>query len=1067
MDLNNVKGTKFLTVPVYDGVKCTGSIDVEVAVKDGPLPTTDLFDWTSGNVRMVIDRAVNLPPAFRGGKYVIIDLEKQREQTLISNATANPIWQTAITYQCRSGSSNCVFTVCAHDEQEDIILGQATLNLAEARHLAERGQSVTKLKLDGLCRGTGGELWLEVQFVAYPKNMNKYRFLKIHLNSVRDMMPNALHSDRAKILIGMGGNEVATSLARIQTTYDEYCLTYKETFDVPYNKEEIISFTLVDGQTEEELCGCAYDLWAALRLNRESIRGDLWLKHQDQVLGKLRLHLTYLPGVPEPWPDACIVDVASLRCQTFGAAPLTVSVRDATAYGSFVDGFEDDASEDSAITMGKKFHIGRTYGLKYAGQPNIWVDVAMGPIEVWSCEVPITRDSFDDIGYHDYPLIHAGREVGWINLKHRFIDRPTSVTSCSYLKLQLTDLAKVPAHFGDKTPAQVYLTVDLDHKNTVQCPPIKVLSDHEEIYCNWVAPYRQQPIIRFTLRDPKGFPLSTADLNVWDVMNKQVSPTDYSRGGRERRTRGLDGSRGLDQVRSMDLLRASRQRGDESTRSAGSRRSRQVEEEYQKPAKILVPLYKRNGTKGGKVYVKVEFIYHPKDLRFPKQLLVGFSHGTNIGGDYAYDPSRDVTVRLRSGENNIVTPPKTKNNLWGNWTAILDMEPGMHTLAVEVYDKASLEAIGSLYVHIWDLFRNPFAEWAGSFKITKGNVNVGVVHMAMRLLVPQRLTVQFGDGHATYKVHPRLRYSKVFASDSPKDVRRKFIAACREIAEMKNTNLSDEDRTKYRLAQLTLSCKTTHVDVASGNKLMLPDKSTLLSLFPGCTDKTDKLKVIDLAIMSVSKGKMHKVDAEPEDGALEPCTSFPTGESAQSRVGTLARIELPWVKMASDHSKVGTRRNRLSALVEKTFELHPHGDAPLGALGYAAIALTETQRLVHTLRWTHALYDRVDQWVPAVIHAITSANCLVSRISPVETVVGYDLPDYARTVHVSNNRLLPAFNESDVTDRGRKALVYRNCGSGRTVKFRSNGMGAWTPPALPRTSSMARLAKKHSDPLMR
>lgn len=89
---------------------------------------------------------------------------------------------------------------------------------------------------------------------------------------------------------------------------------------------------------------------------------------------------------------------------------------------------------------------------------------------------------------------------------------------------------------------------------------------------------------------------------------------------------------------------------------------------------------------------------------------------------------------------------------------------------IELWDQAREEVLGFAQIHIWDTFRDPWAEWAGQVVLKRDKDIVGTVSLAMRLQIPQKISVAFNK---TSELHPPLSLTRVHPSDTPRDFRHK------------------------------------------------------------------------------------------------------------------------------------------------------------------------------------------------------------------------------------------------------------------------------------------------------
>lgn len=217
---------------------------------------------------------------------------------------------------------------------------------------------------------------------------------------------------------------------------------------------------------------------------------------------------------------------------------------------------------------------------------------------------------------------------------------------------------------------------------------------------------------------------------------------------------------------------------------------------------------------------------------------------------------------------------------------------------------------------------------------------------------------------------------------------------------------------------------------------------------------------------------------EPDDGF----TYFPLGESTMPPSMTVARHDSvrDLLKLVDPSSAGGAPRpmseDLIRELSRRIFEFHPNSEAPVGALGHALLPLTELQRSLTQFK-VKVPFGRTSQWGRVVIHNVTPENYMISRMSPVESVVGYDIPSYGRTTVLPRKDVLPAFTHDlaggDVfgvrpsthththTERAltisfllQNSGLYQDPGCTRHADYISGGAAPWIPPPIARTRSL-------------
>eukprot|EP01054_Gregarina_sp_Poly1_P002748 Gregarina_sp_Poly_1__2747@NODE_1760_length_3390_cov_125_240445_g38_i1_p1_GENE_NODE_1760_length_3390_cov_125_240445_g38_i1NODE_1760_length_3390_cov_125_240445_g38_i1_p1_ORF_typecomplete_len846_score130_14_NODE_1760_length_3390_cov_125_240445_g38_i16053142 len=788
---------------------------------------------------------------------------------------------------------------------------------------------------------------------------------------------------------------------------------------------------------------------------------------EDIEIGKLRLALEWLEAPPKPWPDMVLVKLEKVTFERVSTRPMRVAVQGAAhaqeasdIHEAFSERkfkhqgpavFHDSSSSDS-IVMGSTFQLGRSFGVAYFGQPSFWVNCELTEFDSAQSELllPSLMPTSHMSSLMTAPLKLHGMEIGTVKYSIQYCAKPHRLERCAFVKLSLVSLKKLLAQAGSAAPRELFISLDPGDNNEEAKMVTKTVPCEASIKFNdtWVIPYNGQAFFRVALHnaDFPTRPWSSADINIWELM--------HGKG----------------------------------------------EDKFQ--------LFQGNALKGGKVYLKSDFICPPHPAPIPKILRVGFRSGENLGGDLRQELSwhrmRPV-VRIRSGEA-VLSPPTVKdlfNPIWGDWSARINLTAGNPLIVLELFDEECQEIVGGATLHIWDIFRDPWNEWAGVVTLRRNGEFIGSVHVALRLQIPQRVPVFF-NRHTDR--HPALQKVRVFPSDTPVDFRRKFVAACREIAAAMSVQNGPKTESElfYELIELTGHEKVVVLH-ADGSYSLLSDKKRFIDIpeiFPeAAVSRNEELPSIDLAIVHVIKPKkifdtndrsssrlvqrkkeldsmaspnrtslladIDSSDAGTDDNGF---TYFPLGETTLPASLTIARNEvaLDFIKLSRPledfyaHKKLTFNKNDkhsffeqgdlIKRLSRRTFEAHPAAEAQLGALAYGNIPLSDLTRLLVKLK-IQSFYRRSSQWVPSIIHNISPDMFLLSRMAPFESVIGYDYPNYARTHSVSIRDCLPAFHLENDAAKGERMNFFQDVGPSRGTEFISVGGARWLPPRIRKTKS--------------
>lgn len=200
-----------------------------------------------------------------------------------------------------------------------------------------------------------------------------------------------------------------------------------------------------------------------------------------------------------------------------------------------------------------------------------------------------------------------------------------------------------------------------------------------------------------------------------------------------------------------------------------------------------------------------------------------------------------------------------------------------------------------------------------------------------------------------------------------------------------------------------------------------------------------------------------RTEKEDEDQMdhMTTFTYYPLGESSFPMAATLRRdacaSDFLHGPISLDNAPTGPRcetsvplKNIVGELQKKVFEAHPGSETTLSSLAFGNFPLIDLQRLTNqlglrgspfrrTVSWTllpcffhmHKVSQCFcsasrkttchvqSQWCPAFMQAFTDDTLVLAKVAPVETIVGFDYPEYNRTSTLGLHDVVPIFSEKD------------------------------------------------------
>lgn len=183
-------------------------------------------------------------------------------------------------------------------------------------------------------------------------------------------------------------------------------------------------------------------------------------------------------------------------------------------------------------------------------------------------------------------ILLEGQPIGHLEYKMRFCDRPERVDDCQFVRLDLVAVNKTMRHFNGALK-RIYLSVQTGVSEAARTAP-RLTLDHIPLNEVWILPYAAQPFLRFFVHDANdgGRVVSSADVNVWELMNGESN--------------------------------------------------------------AIINLYQNNSMKGGKLFMRTDFICPPQPMVTPKHVRVGFRSAEDLGGQYRIERRDMVSNETRS-----------------------------------------------------------------------------------------------------------------------------------------------------------------------------------------------------------------------------------------------------------------------------------------------------------------------------------------------------------------------------------------------------------------------------------
>eukprot|EP01053_Blabericola_migrator_P008598 Blabericola_migrator_1__8597@NODE_44_length_16877_cov_133_659726_g40_i0_p1_GENE_NODE_44_length_16877_cov_133_659726_g40_i0NODE_44_length_16877_cov_133_659726_g40_i0_p1_ORF_typecomplete_len3288_score670_69C2/PF00168_30/2_6e03C2/PF00168_30/8_3e03C2/PF00168_30/2_1C2/PF00168_30/2_8e14C2/PF00168_30/5_6e06C2/PF00168_30/0_024C2/PF00168_30/31C2/PF00168_30/6_3e02C2/PF00168_30/52RabGAPTBC/PF00566_18/6_7e02RabGAPTBC/PF00566_18/0_00024RPGR1_C/PF18111_1/18RPGR1_C/PF18111_1/5_6e03RPGR1_C/PF18111_1/49RPGR1_C/P len=1059
------KHLQTIKLPLFMRGRDCGYLEVLVQViKTAEAPVSVALDLANGLAKITILDAENLPTALTSElmAYCSYDFAGNKYKTPFGRGDrdGNVAWLASFQHTLSHWPKKpLLFEINGvSPQQAEVRLGhtEIDLNAVLRQWKARNGDPVTvSQKLDGLAYATGGLLNMEITFVAPPKDVERWKTFRVTVESIRHMQM----TERGFLLIRLGSQTVKTQTRLAKE--DTQIIRFNQNIDFLYSGEQAIGFEFYDG---DQLIGiCAYDMWSPLSQGRTSESGELGLQSPDEhEVGKLRVSFAWLEAPPKPWPDVVLVKLEKIQFERVSYRPIKVNVLGSEALTGMVEEIPYDESmtrnpkphlrmgSNESISIGSAFQLGKTYGVLYYGQPSLWVDCSVSDYEVAQANLalPTLVQSSSLSPLRSAALMLHGVEIGRVSYTTQYCMKPPTVDRCTYVKLSLVSLKALLSQGGSAAPRELFVVIDPgvgEAKLSTRIVPSENTIKFQDV---WVHDYHGQPFFRVAVYDAD-YPQiawSAADINLWEMMQSKDD--------------------------------------------------------------VKVQLYQTNSLKGGRLHIKSDFICRPHPPPIAKILRVGFRSGRDLGGHLRQDTiGRRLTPVVRIGCGiDYASPPMARdpqNPVWGDWCSRITLNLDNPHITLELTTEDQRKVLASATLHLWDIFRDPWVEWAGPVTLRADGAPMGVVHIALRLQIPQRIPVFF---NRPTDRHPPLQNIRIFPSDTPSDFRRKFVWACREIAEAIHApgQPKSEKELFYDMIELNGREKVVVLQ-PDGSYTLLNDKKRFVDMpeiFPeGVVAHGQELPTIDLAIVHITK------PIKNEDGSISPShrpskrlshfadlssptdavvqiqglvstatddddtgyTFFPLGETTLPQSLTIGRndVALDFVKLTRPLDEFYCHRHLtfergakqlffengdlIKRLSRRTFEAHPQAEAQLGSLAYASLPLGDLNRFLSKNK-IH-IFRRTTQWVPAIIHNISPDMFLVSRLSPFESVIGYDYPTYSRTHHATIRDCLPAFHLETDAAKGERMNFFQDVGSPRSTEFISAGAARWRPPLIPRTRS--------------